>query len=495
MNSYFQRTLNRTFYYGFSSILGRIIGFLMLPIYTNYLTPADYGVAGFLILYVSLAQTLLGARLEQSISKFHYDPSIKSPLSSIWLAAVLLTTVVSLLPLSIGLYFSAELSNILFSTDDYAIAVAIISLNILFGTLEIYGLHYIKIVDLPKLYLSLNVVKLLVQLAINIVLVVILEIGVLGVVVSSAASAVLLTILTFAIFLYRERYIKLESALFKPLLVFSAPLWASGFIGLYSGSVHQVFINYSSGLDELGLYNLANTFGALVAALALGPFFNYWQVERFRIFERANALEIYRKVFFGVTVVGLVLSVGVAVYSGPVIELMANEAFHPAVDAVAPLCIFNVLMYLGWYLNFSFLVTNNNRELAINGFIYALIVTAIYAFAIPLWGFRGAAYGVMLGSLVNYFVISARAKRFYDMELPVLSVLAMVVGTLTIVYVIKLINSLVSGPVQEIVASTISIFFGTVVVAYIAYLYRPNEVKSTLEHLKFALQKKGKLGG
>lgn len=484
MNSYFQRTLNRTFYYGFSSILGRIIGFLMLPIYTNYLTPADYGVAGFLILYVSLAQTLLGARLEQSISKFHYDTSIKSPLSSIWLAAVLLTSVVSLLPLSIGIFFSAELSNILFRTDEYAIAVAIISLNILFGTLEIYGLHYIKIIDLPKLFLYLNVAKLLVQLAINVLLVVVMKIGVLGVVVSSAASAVILTILTFAIFVYKEKALKLESALFKPLLMFSAPLWASGFVGLYAGSVHQVFINYSSGLNDLGLYTLANTFGALVAALALGPFFNYWQVERFRIFERANALEIYRKVFYGITVIALLMSAGISVYSGPIIELMADEAFHPAIDAVAPLCIFNVLMYLGWYLNFSFLVTNNNREIAINGLVYAVIITAIYAFAIPLWGFRGAAYGIMFGNIINFTIIFARAKQYYNMKLSVVSVFAMIACSLSLSYALTYISSASNGPVAEIVFFTAVIASGCLLLILTAFLFRPVTTKAVMQQLR-----------
>ncbi len=488
-NLYLKRTVNRTFYYGVSSILGRIVGFLMLPIYTNYLTPADYGVAGFLVLYVSLAQTLLGARLDQSISKFHYDESVKSPLSSIWITAVILTTIVSLVPLSLGILFSSELSTVLFDSKEYSLAVAIISFNILFGTLEIYGLHYLKIVDLPKLYLILNVVKLIAQLSINLALVVVLEMGVLGIVVSSAASAVLMTILTFGIVIVREKKIQLENGLFKPLFMYSAPLWLSGLVGLYTGSIHQVFINYSAGLSDLGLYNLASTFGALVAALALEPFFNYWQVERFRIHERENALAIYRKTFYAIAFIGLFMSFGIAVYSGPIIQLMANESFHPATDAIAPLCIFHVLMYLCWYMNFSFLVTNNNREIAINGFIYAAVITAIYALVIPKWGFRGAAYGIMLGNVVNFAIISARAKRYYDMDLSVAAVLVMTACSLILSFTLKYLNPAPNNPFVEIVFYTGVIASGCLLAIFVAFKFKPLETKELVQQIQSGLRR------
>lgn len=487
-DSYLKRILNRTFFYGFSSILGRIIGFLMLPIYTNYLTPADYGVAGFLVLYVSLAQTLLGARLDQSISKFHYDESVQSPLSSIWTSATVLTTFVGLVPLFLGVMFASELSILLFGSEEYTLAVKIISLNILFGTLEIYGLHYLKIVDLPKLFLIINVVKLLAQLSINIWLVVILEMGVLGVVVSSAAAAILVTIITFTIFAIRERELRIERSLFKPLFVYSLPLWLSGFVGLYTGSIHQVFINYSSGLSDLGLYNLASTFGALTAALALEPFFNYWQVERFRIYERANALEIYQKVFYAITFIALFMSLGIAIYSGPIIELMANESFHPAIDAIVPLCIFNVLMYLGWYMNFSFLVTNNNREIAVNGFIYAAIITVIYALLIPVWGFRGAAYGIMIGNAINFAIILTRAKRFYDINLSITLVLLMIVVTLTLSFLFKHMLSFFGSPINRIMVSTIVIVLGSCVAAYFVYILKPKKMQAFLSQFRRDLQ-------
>ena len=40
--------------YGFGALATKAIGFLMLPVYTRYLTPADYGILEILDLSLSL---------------------------------------------------------------------------------------------------------------------------------------------------------------------------------------------------------------------------------------------------------------------------------------------------------------------------------------------------------------------------------------------------------------------------------------------------------
>jgi len=420
--SFFSRTINRSFYYGLSTILGRIVGFLMLPIYTNYLTPKDYGVAGFLVLYVSLVQTVLGGNLEHAVTKFHYDKKITASLGQICTSSAFVTLVFCIVPVTVGVLYADRISELLFSTAEYGLVVLISSFNILLASLEIYGLQYVKIIDKPKLYLALNVLKLMLQLVINVVLVVYYEIGIVGIIASSAISSAVLAIITFVILFYSEPVKNILFSLIKPLLKFSAPLWVSGLLGLYSGSSHQVFIKFYSGLDSLGLYNLGATFGALVGALFLAPFFSFWQVERFRVYEKENAIELFKKTFYVISSVALLLGFIIGIISGPVIQIMADGSFHDAYKVVMPLAISSVIMPLCWYLNFSFLVKDRSKELAKNSLIYAFLITIIYSSIIPRWGYEGAAYGVMLASMCNLHFIHYRAKKFYDIGVSIFKV-------------------------------------------------------------------------
>ena len=62
----------------------------MLPIYTRFLTPADYGVIGLLTFALALMEPLLGARLGWAVPKFYFDaPDHRGRRAVIWGALIL----------------------------------------------------------------------------------------------------------------------------------------------------------------------------------------------------------------------------------------------------------------------------------------------------------------------------------------------------------------------------------------------------------------------
>ena len=414
-NSFLKRTLSNTFFYGASGILGNAIGFIMLPIYTNYLTPADYGIASFLVLYVSLVQALLGGRLDAAISRYHFDTSNNYNINTIISTSVLLTACFCLIPILVSIIFSREISTGLFGEDDYALCVKIISVNILVGTLEQYSMQYLRIMDRAKMFFALNVCALVGQLSLNIVLIVVFKLGILGMVVSSVFAPTFKWAVSTIILYSKEGAPEFDRSFVPTVLRFCYPLWLSGLIGLYIGSSHQLFIRKFSTLSDLGLYSLAATFGAMVGTFVFGPFWSHWQVERFRIKKQDNAQALYARIYLVLLILGILVSVGITVVSFPVIEIMASEEFFFAVFGVMPLALTVVLTYLNWYVGFSFLISDNNKELAKNSFIFAgLVSLALFVF-VPKYGFVGAGYAVFLSNLINLNIISMRAKKFYDM--------------------------------------------------------------------------------
>ena len=64
--------------YAIGTVARQLVGFLMLPIYTRYLSPADYGAVGLLTLTLALLEPFLGMRLGGAISKFYFDEISKS---------------------------------------------------------------------------------------------------------------------------------------------------------------------------------------------------------------------------------------------------------------------------------------------------------------------------------------------------------------------------------------------------------------------------------
>jgi O-antigen/teichoic acid export membrane protein len=59
--------------YGLSGILSRSIGFLLIPLYTHYLTPADYGTLELLDLTSYIIGMLAAMGISNSVMRFYYE--------------------------------------------------------------------------------------------------------------------------------------------------------------------------------------------------------------------------------------------------------------------------------------------------------------------------------------------------------------------------------------------------------------------------------------
>ena len=412
-----KRMVKHSSIYAIGNISRQLVGFVMLPVYTHYLTPADYGVVGLLIFMVSLIELVFGGHMFHAVPKYYFEQEGDRDRKTIISTALLLTSVISLTAV-IAVVLLRDYSSLgIFGTQEYGLVVAMFSVLILTQGLENYALVYIRIQSRPWLFISVNFAKLFLQLALNIWFVVILEWGVLGI-----ASSTLLSSTIFAagmtIYTLRSTGLNYSSAIALKLFRFCWPLWVSGLAGLYIGSANRYFIRIFSSLDDVGLFELAAKFGSIIMLLVWTPFAQYWQTERFKIYQEPNPIPIYQNVFKYIGIMLVAVGFLIGLYAGPVIKIMSAEAFHSAADAVPFLVYAAVFQCLTIFCNFSFLVKEKTGWMSRNNYITAVIVTGFYFALIPVLGFVGASIALMLAHMSQFFMVFFVAKKHYDMQLP-----------------------------------------------------------------------------
>ena len=69
---YLRSTLRHGLLYGFATILAKVIGFVMIPLYTRVLTPADYGVLELLSMTTDVIGMAAGLGLTWSVTRYYY---------------------------------------------------------------------------------------------------------------------------------------------------------------------------------------------------------------------------------------------------------------------------------------------------------------------------------------------------------------------------------------------------------------------------------------
>ncbi|MCW8193288.1 oligosaccharide flippase family protein [Proteobacteria bacterium 005FR1] len=431
-----KRMIKHSSIYAVGNFSRQIVGFLMLPVYTRYLEPADYGVVGLLIFMVSLIEILFGARLFQAVPKFYYEQKNKDDSHSVISTAFLLTSAISVVSVLAVIVFRDSVSAVMFGSAKYSLVVAIFSVMILTHALENYSLGYIRIQKRPWLFVGASSVKLVLQLGMNVWLVVFLEWGVMGVALANAVASVVFTA-GMTVYTLRNTGIDFSRAMAKKMLIFSWPIWLSGMAGLYIGSSNRYFLRIFSSLDDVGLFELAAKFGTIISLLVWTPFAQYWQVERFDLYHQANPLPIYQSVFKMISTLLVIAGLGIAIFSAPVIRIMAAPEFYPAAKAVPFLVFAGVFHCFTIFNNFSFLVKEKTSWMTFNSYATAVVVSIFYFVLIPAYGFVGAAQALMLAHLVQFLLSHFMAKRSYDMGIslrPIALYLCVSVAALSFTY-------------------------------------------------------------
>lgn len=410
--------------YAVGGILRQLVGFIMLPIYTRYLTPADYGVIALLVFGVSLIELVFGARLGNSLPKFYYEQKTESAKSSVISTALFITGTISFAAMVSVLMLRVPTSEGLFGTSEFSLVVSLFSIQILTNALEHYGLIYLRIQQRPYLLIAISVAKLFIQLSFNIVLVVVLEMGVLGVAIGSAASSLLFAA-GLAIYTIWCTGVSFKFELAKQQIAFCWPLWLGGLAGLYIGSSNRIYIRIFGSLDEIGLFELAAKFSSILVVLLWSPFMQYWQTERFSYYNRGNAQPVFQMVFQFISTLMIIGAVGLCLFAVPVIHIMADEAFHTATRALPFLAFGGLFAAFIGYFDFSLLAQSKTIWIGKNNYLTAAIITVFYLLLIPPMGFVGAAMALALGRFVQFCLVYRAAKKNYDMGIPLNPILLM----------------------------------------------------------------------
>jgi len=398
------------------SILQRCVSFVMLPIYTRCLTPTDYGIIELLSMVLDFVGIILGLRVGQAIFRFYekYD-NIQDKneviTTSMYLVALLNLSGILLIVLS-----AKPLTYFVFGDYDNVFFLILFSFTLLGqGFMEI-PMTFLRAQQKPWLYIAFSMLKLALQLGLNIYFVVIRDLHVAGVIYSALLSAATMVIIlggyTFVHTGWRASVVKA-----KQLVSFSIPLVLTGIVSFYITFGDRYFLRSIIGIAEVGVYSLGYKFGFILAFLVGAPFGNIWDSEKYKIHRKENAREEYRRIFRGYNLVLFIVVVGISVFVKDLLKIMSASAFWPAANIVPIVLVAYVTNMWTGFTNLGVMLEQKTIEITYGTLMAAALVTAAYLFLIPHFGAMGAAWASLLAFGTRFVWVYWRSKRLYDMGL------------------------------------------------------------------------------
>ena len=108
-----KRLAGQTAIYGIPSILGRILGYLLVPLYTRVFAPGEYGTVNVFYSYASFLMVILTYGMETAFFRFHEQESDKEKVFSTGMISLLFSSVIFLFAVSV---YSGSIASLI----DYA---------------------------------------------------------------------------------------------------------------------------------------------------------------------------------------------------------------------------------------------------------------------------------------------------------------------------------------------------------------------------------------
>lgn len=429
-----------TLVYGAGIVARRIASFIMLPVYTQYLTPADYGLLELLQLTVDIAVILVSAGTTAGLLRFYFKAEDERERNSIMVTAFAMLTALNGIATIALLLGAGPIAEGVLRGAGSATLVRIIALDLLLQGAISVPMTLMQARGRAMLHSMTSLVTLLGQLGLNILFVVVLRMGVEGVLLSTVITH-LLGGGFLVVWMLRQTGWHMSRSAVRDLRRFAVPyqLTTAGTFILTFGDRFVIQAVRSAG--EVGLYSLAYKFGFLLATVAVTPFMTAWNPERFAVaaLPRGERDRMYSSGFRYLNMVVLSAAVGIALFVDPLLTIMSDPAFHGAARLVPIIVLAYVFQAWSDVVKFGIDASEQTRYVTYATWGAAAPLVAGYLLLIPPYGGYGAAIATLVGFVVRFGLMFAFAQRVWPVRYDwaaIVSLLAWAIATIVAYHVV-----------------------------------------------------------
>ncbi|MBS7130555.1 lipopolysaccharide biosynthesis protein [Clostridium sp.] len=383
--------------YFLGNILVKLTSFIMLPIYTKYISPDKFGTYDLSIAYLTFFTSILFLDIWSGIMRFMFDyKEDGQEYKAIYNGMVIfgLSTILYILGiLTVGNYFEVEYMFLIFlygllmniqNVFAYVVRAKgeslLFALSGLVGTLVIVVVNTVMLVGLQWDYSCLYIsycVGMIIQI----------------IILNSKAKII-----------KKNWYSYLDIVVIKDMIKYSIPLAINSAAYWFLTSYNKVVISQKLTTIENGLYAVAGKFSVAIN-LITSCFTLAWQEVAFKKGENkhnqaefySNACNLYLK-FLGMGTVVIIPLIFI------VFPYMINQSYINALDIIPIYILGTVASSFSLFLNSIFGAIKKTNIIFITTVVGSVVNVVFINLLIDQWGLISASISLFLGYLISNII-------------------------------------------------------------------------------------------
>jgi O-antigen/teichoic acid export membrane protein len=434
-----KKLLGQTAIYGVSSIVGRIINFLLVPLYTNVLNPDEYGLLILMYSFVAVIYVFLIYGMETAYFRYNELVTEKKKVYNTSLISIIVSSLIFIILL---FYFSTDIAALI-KQESYSNYVQWFVLIMALDAIAAIPFAKLRADNKPIQFATIKLINIGINVGLNLFFILLCpfvlnnyssglfydlvnvtfnpQLGLVAYIFISNLIASSITILMLLPEIFKVR-LQIDFLLWKKLISYGFPLLIIGFAFAMNEMFGRILMNYllpeEIALNQVGIYSASYKLAILLSLFvqafryAAEPFFFAQDKEK-------NSKKTYAQVMKYFVIIMVFSSLGILLYLD-VIKLIIGREFRGAIGVIPILLLAYIFIGIFYNLSVWYKLTNKTiygAFLALGGTIITIILNFIL---IPKYGYWGSAWATFscyfFMMIASYFIGRRKFEVNYDIR-------------------------------------------------------------------------------
>lgn len=402
-----------TVLYSIGTLLPQVTAFILLPIYTRYLTPSDYGILNSVQVVSSVLAIIYTLAIDKAIYRLYFDHKTENDKRN-YLGTIFIGILVSVIFITAILFLFPKVLGSIYENIDYfpymALGVGASSL----ATFAIIPRSVYFVQEKANRFILISLSEFFIRNAFIVVFVVFMSKGVTGYLQGQVLGSAVLAPIFILITLRHINFTFIKGALVESLK-FSLPMLPTMVsVWVFSAS-DRVFIERLYDTHDVGIYSLGYKIAMLVTVVS-GAFYKAYNPYYFKTAtteDRAVAMPKLRKTNTIYVLFVIVASSLIALFAKEAIEIFFDERYHAAYEIVGVVSLGFAISGFGGVFNLAIYQEKKTSFLMVANIVAALVNLGLNYLFITRYGAMGAAWATTVTYLLLVLITRHYAKKCY----------------------------------------------------------------------------------
>lgn len=403
-----KQLLRNTVIIAIGKLSTQIISFLLLPLYTSKLSPAQYGTYDFLVTLSIFLLPVITMLMEESMFRFLIDAEDLKNKKRIITATITYT--------AIGTLLFTTIASIVMTIMKYEYAfvfILFIISNVLIGLSNSLarGTGKIKLYSLSNFVLGASTIIL------NVLLIVVFKLGINGLLWSNTIANTLTAVIVLKK-LHLPQFISkkdLNKKTMLEMLRYSIPLVPNNLSWIIISLSDRLMLTWLIGTDANGLFSIAYKFPNIIYT-CYGFFSTAWKESAAKILKENNKTQYYSSIYKDIKFFLKAIVLGLIAIMPFAFPLLVDPSYNEAYKYI-PILVISI-----YYTNMSnfyggiFTAYKNTKIMGTTTFVAAILNVVINLIFIPKFGIYAAAFSTLISNIIVFAYRRYRLKDYIKLR-------------------------------------------------------------------------------